>query len=75
MRATKEEAIRDILDGEYEEKLPALRWNKRRVCIFCGKKIPPGESYYKHFEYPYMPDQARWFACKDCFKKITLEEV
>jgi len=67
MKATKEDALRDIHNGEYEIHFPAKRWHKRRICIFCGKRIPPGEMYYSHFEYPHMPDQKRWFACEECF--------
>lgn len=69
MRATKEEALGDIKNADYEEDCCFRRNNKRRICVFCGKLILKGEDYYKHFEYPYLPDQKRWFACGKCFKK------
>ncbi len=69
-KATAREAIIDIISGDYEEEFFATRRDKRRNCIFCGKNIPPEETYYKNFEYPYMPDQKRWFTCKNCFDKV-----
>lgn len=73
MRATPEQAKEMIKEGDYEEQLPAMRRDKRRVCVFCGQEIPPHVTYYTHFEYPYMPDQLRWYACYSCFNRVKEE--
>lgn len=67
MKATKQRAQVDIKFGDYEPMFRASRNDKRRICIFCNELIPKGIDYYKHFEYPYEPNQKRWFACKGCF--------
>lgn len=69
MKTTKKRAQTDIRCGDYEEMFPASHNNKKRVCIFCNNLIPKGIRYYKHFEYPYEPNQKRWFACKKCFER------
>lgn len=68
MKATKNDARKDIRYESYEEMLPASRKDKRRNCVFCGNNIPPDVVYYRHFEYPYEPNQKRWFACESCFE-------
>jgi len=70
VKATIEQAREDIKNGDYEFVfIPPTRNNKNRNCVFCGKNIKKGEKFYKHFEYPYLPNQARWVACVSCFKK------
>ena len=69
MKATKEQAIRDIQNGDYEI-VTRSRNNKRRNCIFCGENIPKDTEFAKNYEYPYMKNLPRWFACMKCFNKI-----
>jgi len=71
-KATKEEALKDLANGDWEEVWGRKRKDKRRNCIFCGKNIPPEEVFYKNFEYPYI-NIPRWFCCQECFHKLKKE--
>jgi len=70
MKATREQAIQDIQNGDYEITIRYHRNDKRRNCIFCGRNIPKNEEFAKNYEYPYLKGLPRWFACLPCFKKI-----
>jgi hypothetical protein len=75
MRATRVEVDEQISCGDFEPyDSVAERNDKRRTCVFCGKLILRGEPFYGHFEYPYEPDQLRWFACSHCFHVRHPEE-
>ena len=73
MKATVDEATLDREREYAEECYPSKRNDKRRICVFCGKTIPKGVTYYKHFDFPYEEDQRRWFADKKCYNRICDE--
>lgn len=68
MKATKEQAMIDIKNGDYEDAFRE-RNNRRRNCIFCGENIPRGVWLWKNYEYPYEKNLPRWFACNKCFQR------
>lgn len=68
MKATKEQAIEDIKNKDYEIDF-RFRNNKRRNCVFCEENIPKEVEFARNFPYPYMKELPRWFACLNCFKK------
>ncbi len=74
IRAEKREAAIECIKmgegGDHErEDFPRDRKDKRRNCAICGENIPPLTVFYKSFEYPYEPEQIRWYACQKCFDK------